>query len=424
MFKYKNKLSHSLQAVCVIPLLIFGVIIILFSSYSFHFSMYRQVEEELNNMAKSVLITIDICYPGYYRLDQDNEAQFYKNSRSLLPALQIIDKIKEDTGLDVTIFRGDTRFLTTIHDLYGNRLSGTKAPDQVVEDVLLGGDAHFYTHTTINDSNFFSYYTPLTDKDGQIVGMLFIGKPDADVRASLDTAFIHMAITNILFLILSICCTWLFARSISNNLHSLRSFLSKVSTGNLNTVLDRKILHRNDELGEIAHSALFMQQSLRKLVERDSLTGLYNRRCGDTMLRQTMEEASAAGKPFSVSIGDIDFFKKINDTYGHECGDLVLKNIAELLNCHMDHKGFAARWGGEEFLLVFKNSGEDTALKYLEKLMNDVRSLVTEYDGRTVRVTMTFGLASGMDRDLNQLLRLADSRLYEGKAAGRNKIFS
>ena len=123
-----------------------------------------------------------------------------------------------------------------------------------------------------------------------------------------------------------------------------------------------------------------------------------------------------------MAIGDIDFFKRVNDTYGHECGDLVLKNIAACLKRHMAGKGFAARWGGEEFLLVYDHMDVREAYRYLQRLNFEIHDLDSCFDGRTVRITMTFGLVPGDTDDISQLLRNADQKLYDGKAAGRDCI--
>ena len=93
-----------------------------------------------------------------------------------------------------------------------------------------------------------------------------------------------------------------------------------------------------------------------------------------------------------MAIGDIDFFKRVNDTYGHECGDLVLKNIAACLKRHMAGKGFAARWGGEEFLLVYDHMDVREAYRYLQRLNFEIHDLDSCFDGRTVRITMTLVL--------------------------------
>ena len=153
-------------------------------------------------------------------------------------------------------------------------------------------------------------------------------------------------------------------------------------------------------------------------------TELYNRRSGHKKLRQIFEKARSSRHSFALAIGDIDFFKKVNDTYGHECGDAVLKNVSALLKQHMWRRGFAARWGGEEFLLVFENVDLTEARKQLELLMDKIHELDTLYEGQHVKVTMTFGLVCESDKDLHTILKEADEKLYIGKTNGRNQVVS
>ena len=137
-----------------------------------------------------------------------------------------------------------------------------------------------------------------------------------------------------------------------------------------------------------------------------------------------MERASTNGTPFAIAIGDIDFFKKVNDTYGHSCGDLVLKSVSDILRGHMNSIGFVARWGGEEFLFVFDHLDAQQAQKSLQDLLTKIRELEIPYQDQVIRVTMTFGLVAGDERDQDTLLCLADNKLYEGKTGGRDRVIA
>ena len=165
-----------------------------------------------------------------------------------------------------------------------------------------------------------------------------------------------------------------------------------------------------------------MQHSLRHMIEQDTLTELFNRRSADRKLRQLLDKASKQGLPFSLSIGDIDFFKRVNDTYGHDCGDIVLKSVADTLREYMNPLGFVARWGGEEFLLVFDHMNAYEAYECLSELSEKIRNLKISYNGEAIHITMTFGLTDGYTTDLQQLLKAADDKLYEGKSNGRDQI--
>ena len=288
--------------------------------------------------------------------------------------------------------------------------------------MLKGGAAHFYPRTIINGSDYFAYYTPLQNSGGSTVGMLFVGKPSQKVDKAIQRSIYPLAIADILVMLIIAAGIFAYTKNFSIILLKIRNFLGDVSTGNLNTRLDEGVLKRNDELGDIGRSALSMQHSLRHMIEQDTLTELFNRRSADRKLRQLLDKASKQGLPFSLSIGDIDFFKRVNDTYGHDCGDIVLKSVADTLREYMNPLGFVARWGGEEFLLVFDHMNAYEAYECLSELSEKIRNLKISYNGEAIHITMTFGLTDGYTTDLQQLLKTADDRLYEGKSNGRDQI--
>lgn len=420
--KYKGKIPIILQALSIIPLLFLGIILMLLASHQFTSAMYEQVEEELQNVAQNVNTLFELVYPGDYKLTGENAYELYKGEHHITSDYSLIDRVKEDTGLDITLFYQDTRILTTIYSSSDTRIIGSGAPSVVINDVLNKGEAHFYTKTIINGSDYFSYYMPLYNSDGSIVGMLFVGKPSQKVDESIQHSIYPLIVADILVMLIISAGISAYTKNFSATLLKIHGFLSDVSTGNLSARLDSSVLNRNDELGDIGRSALSMQRSLRHMVEQDTLTELFNRRSADRKLHQILEKASKQKLPFSLAIGDIDFFKQVNDTYGHECGDIVLKQVADILRGHMNSLGFAARWGGEEFLLIFDHMNVHEAHESLKELLENIRNLEVAYNGETIHVTMTFGMADGDTTNIKQLLKTADNRLYQGKAGGRNQI--
>ena len=168
-----------------------------------------------------------------------------------------------------------------------------------------------------------------------------------------------------------------------------------------------------------------MQRSLRNLLEQDTLTGLSNRRFGDQKLSETHRRFTEKGTPYVLCIGDIDYFKSVNDTYGHECGDEVLKAVGKVMRKEMHGSGCVARWGGEEFLLIYEGATLSEANAYAEAMLSRIRELKVPYEGNEIRITMTLGLAQATaDIDINDLLKEADLMLYKGKKAGRNCVIS
>lgn len=421
--KDKGRLARSLRAMSVVPLVLLGLVISIFSYQAVKAAMHKAVNTELKNIANAVAMTYDLLYPGDYQVVENEDIDVMKGNTKLTSDFSIIDRLKEETQIDITLFFQDIRVLTTIHDDNGTRIVGTAANYRIKEDVLDKGKPHFYTNTIINEVQYFAYYAPLFNADGNVTGMVYAGKPCTEVNAAVRQAVLPI-------LVIVLCGVGIVSIVVSSHtekilyaLQKIRTFLSSVSKGNLWEELDPVVLHRNDELSAMGYSALYMQRSLRTLVEQDTLTELNNRRFADKRLKETQAQADAHGTRFVVAIGDIDFFKSINDTYGHECGDVVLKQVADVLKKHMTGKGFVARWGGEEFLFLYDCTDLEKARKETETLLDEIRNMEIPYEEQILKMTMTFGLAEGgMNSKIKELLQQADNNLYKGKEAGRNRV--
>lgn len=160
---------------------------------------------------------------------------------------------------------------------------------------------------------------------------------------------------------------------------------------------------------------------LEQQANTDKLTGLYNRRKAWDYLESLTEGKHTHS--FSLCICDIDWFKKVNDTYGHDVGDEVLKGIASIFAEEMQGKDMVARWGGEEFLLVFPDTNGDHAYTRLEHIRSRIKDLKVQKGDVEVRVTMTFGLAEyNYNGGFEATIKDADRKLYRGKEEGRDRI--
>lgn len=216
---------------------------------------------------------------------------------------------------------------------------------------------------------------------------------------------------------------YLYFGKLNKNFH-IRNFLGEVTGGNLKAEMNREALAREDEIGDVAKASVNMQRSLRNLIVKDSLTDLYNRRYCNQNLKNISEQYIKTGEPYTLAIADIDFFKKVNDTYGHTAGDEVLVSVAQIMKKSMAGKGFAARWGGEEFLLVYTGCDMETTLTYLEMLVEAIREMRVEYDDKAIKITISIGVATGNGDSVDKVLCTADDRLYHAKKEGRDRVVS
>lgn len=161
-------------------------------------------------------------------------------------------------------------------------------------------------------------------------------------------------------------------------------------------------------------------EQLKRQASIDPLTGLNNRRSTMEYLEDLLKNAQ---NQISICLCDIDFFKKVNDTYGHNVGDVVLKKIAETFRVGLPAECFVSRWGGEEFLLIFPQSNGDEANIALESLRRRIKSIVFDGGSAEFSISLTFGLVEyDFHSDITTLLREADDKLYLGKESGRDRI--
>ena len=162
-------------------------------------------------------------------------------------------------------------------------------------------------------------------------------------------------------------------------------------------------------------------QVLYKEAGTDALTGLPNRRSMiEEIERFRMESPDQF---FCLAIADIDFFKKINDTYGHNCGDYTLVRLTELLVEHSGGQYSVCRWGGEEFCLFMPGKNLDEARTLMNDLCFAVEKMKLEYEGNAFSITITIGVEENdYSSPLEDLLNGADAKLYMGKEAGRNRV--
>jgi len=161
-----------------------------------------------------------------------------------------------------------------------------------------------------------------------------------------------------------------------------------------------------------------MNKKLENLSYIDQLTTVYNRHKLDEITRN--KKFILDNKDISLLILDVDFFKHINDTYGHDNGDLVLKELAGILKSNIRSDDILIRWGGEEFLIILYNCNETQAIKVAEK----IRRKVEQYNGKVCKLTVSIGVSMYKEVNYRDTIREADKALYKAKNSGRNKVVS
>ncbi len=420
----KKGIYRKLLVTTVIPVLVFGIVITCFCYNRFKKTIFNQTKDTLGDIAASVLIAYDISYPGDFSpiYIDDSSFDLYKGDADITNDFSIIDSYAEATDSEISLLYMDMRVHTSFRSANGDRLCGLCTNSETASLVLSHGEEAFYTNAAVEKEEYLVLYVPIHNSDGTVVGMVEAGKRSSELKKMVWNSVWPVLILSIPGMMLAAFVAYRSASKMTETLEAIRVFLNKVADGKLKTELDLKYLNRQDELGEIARSSFQMEKSIRDSVETDALTGLPNRRYLFNAFEKVSGKAVTTGVPFSLAICDIDLFKKVNDTYGHNIGDEVLKAVAGKLKEGMYGNGYATRWGGEEFILILDKSNIIEAEKILSKILDSIRNMVIKTEVKDISITMTIGAVEGSGTDIDLLIEKADANLYYGKEHGRNQI--
>ena len=169
-----------------------------------------------------------------------------------------------------------------------------------------------------------------------------------------------------------------------------------------------------------------MEAELKRQATTDPLTGLLNRRQYEMLFNRERERCTRQEKHISLCVADLDYFKRINDTYGHDVGDLALRHVADLFNRTLRQSDVLGRYGGEEFVLILPDTDLDQAADVVNRLREALQASTLKIPSGEIRLTATFGLAqvAGAEKNIDSVIKRADRALYDGKAAGRNRVMT
>ncbi len=200
-------------------------------------------------------------------------------------------------------------------------------------------------------------------------------------------------------------------------LHSL----SEQTQGELKKAHQNLEKQINERTAELTHA----NRQLQELSVTDELTGLYNHRYLVRTLESEFKRALRYKRNFTLLMADVDFFKQVNDAYGHPCGDLVLRELGRIFKRTVRATDIVARYGGDELAVVLLETQREMALKISEKLRREVEKYPFQWEGESFQVTVSIGAASAFEkgiRDWNTLLSAGDKALYQAKGSKRNTV--
>ena len=190
------------------------------------------------------------------------------------------------------------------------------------------------------------------------------------------------------------------------------------------TQLESAVHRRTEDLEREKRELLDARDQLRHYAEHDGLTGLWNHRIIIDRLRSEIDRSQREGSFLGVILADVDHFKNINDTFGHQAGDQVLKEIGDIFARSVRSYDWVGRYGGEEFLLILPGSTASAARSRAEQMRQSVESMRVRYGNSTIPVTVSFGVASGLPANFEIMIQAADAALYRAKDNGRNCVMT
>ena len=421
--KYKNTTGKIYMLFSVVPTIIFCIVMLGIFIRVIYNVKNDDTKVLLKSCAKELVYSYEmVCADRDFEMIDD---VLFVGDEMITNDFSIVDRLKDYANVDFSLFWKDSREVTTICDESNKRIVKTKSTN-IWNNYVSQGEEYFDTKADVNGRNYFAYYVPVRSKDGDIVGMGFAGIPSSEFTHLLILVIRSCIGAMILLTFCVVLCVIFITRHHMSLQEKVFGYLKEVGEGNYKHPMDEKMIARRDEYGEMSVLLVKMNDSLSSFVERDPLTGLYNRRAGMKKLADYMTKANSEdAEAFTVTICDIDYFKKVNDTYGHNCGDQVLKEVAKKLRKELSEDlYYAIRWGGEEFVVLQKGNLEESK-KEIEKIADEIRNMKVAYEENEVSVTMTFGMVEYIPNEkLEIIISRADKLLYKGKKEGRNCINS
>lgn len=316
---------------------------------------------------------------------------------------------------------------------------GEKTPNtKVLERILERRSGLFTEFDPLGVERIYAFDSVGTNPDGKSSVYVVVSTPSSTVHADTDRALRQTVIAIAVVTVLLFVLAWFGAEMfITRRFRVLLAMTERVRAGDFSARSGfsegREELNRLgvafDEMAcELQSRDALLQDALQRLRSQavtDELTGLYNRRHLWNALEAELARARRKCLPMAVMLFDIDHFKKLNDQWGHEAGDMVLQNLAQVVRRVVRGTDIVARHGGEEFVVVMPEAGEEVAMLRARELRVRIAELSLSYQGNQLgKVTVSIGVAVSMDASQSGdlLVREADAAMYEAKTRGRDQV--
>ncbi|MEZ3426443.1 MAG: cache domain-containing protein [Lachnospiraceae bacterium] len=254
------KIQSKILMVALGPLAVLGIIIVLLSNARINTVVTDSIMIGLKSAAVAVRDTLTYVDEGDYGFDRNNK--FCKGEFNISKSPELVDNIKEASDIDITIFYGNIRYMTSLLDSSDNRMIGTRAGDEVVKEVIENGNEYFSKNVDVYGEKYFGYYIPLYNNEGTPVGMVFAGIPQADAKAQILRILLVMVGIVLATAVLAAIFLVFIVRRLVQALRKGSVALEQVAHGDLNVELDKAVLKRKDEIGNISRAIMRLKEEL------------------------------------------------------------------------------------------------------------------------------------------------------------------
>lgn len=259
-------IKKKILMIAVGPVLMLGVISIFFISTQVRKAVTSEIEEALKGTAAATLAAYDQNAGDYI---QSTNGDIWKGSYNISKSESLVDKIKSNSGMDVTFFYGDERIMTSAKDANGDRVLGSRAGDKIVEKVLKGGEEYFSSAVSIEGELNYGYFMPVhqNNSDNQIIGMIFVGTNLKEKEAVVKRILSSICSSVIVVMLICIAVGIKLAGSMSRNIRKSIQVVGRLAEGNLDVWVDDKLLKKKDEIGELSRVTITLRDTMRSTIK-------------------------------------------------------------------------------------------------------------------------------------------------------------
>lgn len=259
-------IKKKILMIAVEPVLMLGVISIFFISTQVRKAVTSEIEEALKGTAAATLAAYDQNAGDYI---QSTNGDIWKGSYNISKSESLVDKIKSNSGMDVTFFYGDERIMTSAKDANGDRVLGSRAGDKIVEKVLKGGEEYFSSAVSIEGELNYGYFMPVhqNNSDNQIIGMIFVGTNLKEKEAVVKRILSSISSSVIVVMLICIAVGIKLAGSMSRNIKKSIQMVGRLAEGNLDVWVDDKLLKKKDEIGELSRVTITLRDTMRSTIK-------------------------------------------------------------------------------------------------------------------------------------------------------------